>query len=122
MEGYVGLYTHDAKLGECPSHAHDSFSPCIAPADYLCDHRIIEGCDFETLIDPGIDADTGTGGDQAFHLGGGGGHAGDIVVSAYDAVHNRTVVDLYVDNNGSVDARIWLTGDHHDLTAGDFVL
>ena len=69
-----------------------------------------------------LDADTGTAGNQAFHLGGGGGHAGDLVVSAYDAVHNRTIVDLYVDNNASIDAEIWLTGDHHTLAAKDFML
>ena len=68
-----------------------------------------------------IDANTGVGGDQAFHLGGGGGHAGDIVVT-YDAGNNRTVLQLYVDNNVSVDATIWLTGNHSGIAAGDFVL
>ena len=48
--------------------------------------------------------------------------AGDIVVHAFDAGHNRTQVDLYVDNNASADAAIWLTGDHHGLTAADFIL
>ena len=69
-----------------------------------------------------IDANTGLAGDQAFHVGGGGGHAGDLVVSAFDAVHDRTEIDLYVDNNASIDAKIWLLGDHHALTAADFVL
>ena len=68
-----------------------------------------------------IDADAGAGGDQAFHLGGGGGHAGDIVVT-YDAGNNRTVLQLYVDNNASVDATIWLSGNHSGIAAGDFVL
>ena len=68
-----------------------------------------------------IDADTGTVGDQAFHLGGGGGHAGDIMVT-YDAGNNRTVLQLYVDNNASVDATIWLSGNHAGIAAGDFVL
>jgi Ca2+-binding RTX toxin-like protein len=45
-----------------------------------------------------------------------------IVVGAYDAVHDRTEVDLYGASTGSPEAIIWLTGDHHDLTAGDFVL
>ncbi len=76
----------------------------------------------QDLIDlSAIDADTALSGDQAFHLGATAGHTGDIVVS-YDAVHGRTVVDLHVDGNASVDARIWLTGDHSGLTAGDFVL
>ena len=77
----------------------------------------------QDLIDlSDIDADTTVANDQAFHLGGGGGHAGDLIVHAFDAVHNRTQIDLYVDNNASVDAAIWLTGDHHGLTASDFVL
>ena len=76
----------------------------------------------DTINLSAIDADSVTGGDQAFHVGGGGGHAGDIVVHAFDVGHNRTQIDLYVDNNASVDAAIWLTGDHHTLTAADFVL
>jgi Ca2+-binding RTX toxin-like protein len=66
-----------------------------------------------------IDADTGAAGDQAFHIGGGG-HPGDLVLS-YDALNNRTAIDLYVDKNGSIDATIWLMGDHHTMTAADFV-
>ena len=77
----------------------------------------------QDLIDlSDIDADTTVANDQAFHLGGGGGHAGDLIVHAFDAVHNRTQIDLYVDNNASIDAEIWLTGDHHGMTAADFVL
>ncbi len=68
-----------------------------------------------------IDADTSVGGDQAFHVGGGGGHAGDIVAT-YDAGNDRTVLSLYVDNNGSVDSTIWLTGNHVGIAAGDFIL
>ena len=49
-------------------------------------------------------------------------HVGDIVVSAYDSTNNRTVVDLYADADATPDARIYLTGDHHALAAGDFVL
>ena len=69
-----------------------------------------------------IDADLGIGGDQAFHLDGTFGGAGDIRVSAYDSLQNRTVVELYVDNNASVDARIWLTGDRSNLTEAAFIL
>ena len=69
-----------------------------------------------------IDANLGSSGDQAFHLDGTFGGAGDIRVSAYDSVQNRTVVDLYVDNNSSVDARIWLTGDRSNLTEAAFIL
>ncbi len=67
-----------------------------------------------------IDANSGTAGDQAFHFGGGGGHAGDIVVS-YDAAHTRTVVDLYVNNDAKADMEIWLSG-HQTLSASDFIL
>ena len=67
-----------------------------------------------------IDANTGLGGDQAFHLGGGGGHAGDIVVGAFDGVHTR--VSLYVNADATPDAAIVLNGDHAGLTAGDFIL
>ncbi len=69
-----------------------------------------------------IDANTATPGDQAFHLGATGGHSGDIVVGAYDAPHNRTVVSLYVDADATPDAAILLNGDHHALAAGDFIL
>ncbi len=68
-----------------------------------------------------IDANTGLAGDQGFHLGGGGGHAGDMVV-IYDAGHGRTVLQLYVDNNASVDATVWMTGDHSTIAAADFIL
>ena len=67
-----------------------------------------------------IDADTTTPGDQAFHMGGGGGHAGDVVVS-YDSGAHRTVVQLYVDNNASVDMTFWLSSNHLALNAADFI-
>jgi Ca2+-binding RTX toxin-like protein len=67
-----------------------------------------------------IDADTVLFGNQAFHLGGGGGHAGDIVVT-YDSANHRTVVDLYVNNDATVDGTIWLSGNHAGLAIGDFV-
>ena len=67
-----------------------------------------------------IDANTALPGDQAFHLGATAKHAGDIVVH-FDAAHNRTVIDLYVNADSKADAEIWLTGNHA-LTAADFVL
>ena len=69
-----------------------------------------------------IDADAVTAGDQAFHFGSTVGHTGDLVVSAFDVGHNRTYVDLYVNNDATIDAEIILTGDHHGMTAADFVL
>ena len=67
-----------------------------------------------------IDADSKAAGNQAFHFGATAGHAGDIV-SHYDAAHDRTVVDLYVDKDVKIDAEIWLSGDH-TLSPGDFIL
>ncbi len=67
-----------------------------------------------------IDADGGTAGDQAFHVGATPGHTGDIVVGAF--VGGHTVVSLYVNGDSIPDAAIWLNGDHHGLTATDFVL
>jgi len=63
-----------------------------------------------------IDADPSAPGVQAFHLGGGGGHPGDIVI-VYDAAANRTVLDLYTD----VHSVIALTGDHSSLASADFI-
>ena len=67
-----------------------------------------------------IDANTGVAGDQAFHVGATPGHAGDIVVGAFDGTH--TLVSLYVDADATPDAAIVLNGDHHALGAGDFIL
>jgi Ca2+-binding RTX toxin-like protein len=68
----------------------------------------------------GIDADTTTPGDQAFHLGPGG-HAGDIQV-VYEASFNQTTLYLYTNNGSTPAMRITLLGDHSGLTAADFVL
>ena len=67
-----------------------------------------------------IDANTATGADDAFHLGGGGGHPGDIVVGPFTGGH--TLLTLYVNADPTPDAQIILTGDHTGITAGDFVL
>ena len=67
-----------------------------------------------------IDADSNHAGDQAFHLGATAGHTGDVVIH-YDLTHDRTVIDLYVNNDNKADAEIWLSGDH-TLTAADFIL
>lgn len=56
-----------------------------------------------------IDADTTLDGDQAFQLGAGGA-AGDMTIT-YDAANDRTVINLYVDDNDSIDGQIWLSGD-----------
>jgi Ca2+-binding RTX toxin-like protein len=59
--------------------------------------------------------------DPTFHLGATPA-AHTIVVGAYDAVHHRTEIDLYGVSTASPEAVIWLNGDHHNLTASDFVL
>ena len=68
-----------------------------------------------------IDADTTSGGNQAFHLDGTTGGAGDIGITL-DAANNRTVIDLYVNNDATADARIWLSGNHVALAAASLVL
>jgi Ca2+-binding RTX toxin-like protein len=68
-----------------------------------------------------IDADTGTAGNQAFHLDGTTNGAGDIGIS-YDGMTNRTTISLYVNNDMTADATIQLSGDHSGLTAADFVM
>jgi Ca2+-binding RTX toxin-like protein len=68
-----------------------------------------------------IDADIGGSGNQAFHLDGTTGSAGDIGVR-FDAAHDRTIVTLYVDNNATADAAIMLSGNHSKLDSGDFIL
>ena len=69
-----------------------------------------------------IDADTGTAGNQAFHLGGGGMHAGDMTF-AYHGGTGQTEIDFWTGTHAPADGAIFLTGDlHATLTAGDFVL
>lgn len=60
-------------------------------------------------------------GSEPFHLGATAGHVGDITI-AYDAAHNRTVIDLFTNGDAKADGVIWLTGQHTSLTAEDFVL
>jgi trimeric autotransporter adhesin len=79
------------------------------------------GSGADTIDLQAIDANTKAAGDQAFHLGATAKHAGDIVVK-YIAASGYTEVRLYVDKDNTADAVIRLTGDHHDLSAGDFLL
>jgi len=55
--------------------------------------------------------------DPSFHLGSSA--AAHTIVVTYDAVHDRTVVDLYV--TSTLGAEIWVSGNHA-LVAADFVL
>ena len=87
----------------------------VAAPDTILDFQAGDHIDLS-----GIDADTATGGDQAFHLGATVGHTGDIVVGPF--ANGHTEVDLYVNGDATPDAAIWLNGNHTGLTAGDFVL
>lgn len=63
-----------------------------------------------------IDADTKTGGDQAFHIVAKlKGHAGEMTV-VYDAAHDRTIISMDATGDGEADGIIWVNGDHHDFT------
>jgi serralysin len=58
-----------------------------------------------------IDADTGTAGDQAFHLATAfGGHAGEMVAS-YDAGTNQTMLSFDINGDQLADFAIGLTGN-----------
>ena len=69
-----------------------------------------------------IDADPfSTLGDQAFHVDGTTGTAGDIGI-VFDAATNRTLINLYVNTDATVDGTIALVGNHAGLTGANFVL
>lgn len=85
-------------------------------SDRIADLSFVDRIDLQL-----IDADATVAGDQAFHLDGTIGGAGDIGVT-YDSVNNRTAIDLFVDSNGSVDSRIWIAGNHSAITAASFIL
>lgn len=63
-----------------------------------------------------IDADTTTGGNQAFHMVDHfTGHAGELTIK-YNAGADLTVVKLDVNGDGVADSQIAISGDHHDFT------
>jgi len=69
-----------------------------------------------------IDANTATPADEAFHFRTtpSSTHFQDLLFH-YDAVHNRTVVDLYVNNDATPDSEIWIAGNVN-LQSTDFIL
>jgi Ca2+-binding RTX toxin-like protein len=67
-----------------------------------------------------IDADTFLGGNQAFHLDGTSGGSGDIAYY-YDGGLDVTVVQLWVNNDATVDATFYVAGNV-TLAASDFIL
>jgi Ca2+-binding RTX toxin-like protein len=101
---------------------HDTFvftaltDSTVAAPDVITD--FVSGQDRIDLS--AIDANTAVAGIQLFHLGATAGHAGDITLH-YDATNNRTVVSLFVNADATADAVVWLTGNHANMTAADFV-
>jgi Ca2+-binding RTX toxin-like protein len=87
-----------------------------AAADLISDFGAGDRIDLSAL-----DADSGTDGDQAFHLGTTAGRTGDIRL-VYDSSGDRTALYLYVDDDTVADATIWLAGNQLSLTSADFVL
>jgi len=67
-----------------------------------------------------VDSNTKLEGDQAFHLNGLSGHAGDIMIS-YDGATNTTRILGYIDDGPGADIAIMLDGYHPNLTAADFI-
>lgn len=96
-------------------HFNGPVDSTVAAPDLITDFTHTDRIDLSA-----IDADTTTGGDQAFHMGATAGHAGDIQFH-YDAGHNQTVVDLYTHHNTVIGAEFLLTGNIA-LTASDFIL
>jgi Ca2+-binding RTX toxin-like protein len=94
---FVFLSTEDSKIGK---------------ADLILDLQKIDVIDLSS-----IDADSGTGGDQAFNLVGAfTNHAGQAVLS-YDGGTDRTSLMLDTDGDGASDSTILMVGDqtgfHH---------
>jgi Ca2+-binding RTX toxin-like protein len=87
----------------------------VAAPDLITDFAVGDILDFSA-----IDANTGARGNQAFHVGGGGGHAGDLLAT-YDSATDITTVNLYVNNDAIIDDMLLLTGDHHNLNLGDLI-
>ena len=84
---------------------------------------ITKGLDRRDVIDLGaIDADTTTGGDQAFHLGGAAfdGEAGELIRS-YHAGSNTTFIQGDVDGDGDADFSLAVAGGDY-TTFLNFVL
>ena len=115
ITGGRGGDTLTGGLGVDTFHFNGPVDSTVAAPDLITDFTHTDRIDLSA-----IDADTTTGGDQAFHMGATAGHAGDIQFH-YDAGHNQTVVDLYTHHNTVIGAEFLLTGNIA-LTASDFIL
>ncbi len=104
-EAGADLYVYDA-VSDAP----------LGAGDWLADFAPGDRIDLSA-----IDADKIQAGDQAFHVNGQSGHAGDI--SVYYAVGaGVSYVSFYDDNSGVAAMQIMMWGDHTGLTASDFIL
>ena len=65
----------------------------------------------DTIDLSGIDADTHTAGDQAFHLVSGFSHAAGEAVLSYDEEADLTTLSLDVNGDGKADSKIHINGD-----------
>ena len=63
-----------------------------------------------------IDADTGTAGDQAFHLVKNFGHHAAEMVLSYSPANNRTALAVDINGDAVADLVVLITGDHTDPT------
>jgi len=95
------------------------------PADRITDFvestMVAPGAPHDLIDLSAIDSNTLLAGDQAFHLNGQTGHAGDILIY-YDNVANVTRILGYIDDGPSGDISILLDGYHMGLSAADFIL
>ena len=95
------------------------------PADRITDFvestMVAPGAPHDLIDLSAIDSNTLLAEDQAFHLNGQTGHAGDILIY-YDNMANVTRIFGYIDDGPSADISILLDGYHMGLSAADFIL
>lgn len=131
-----GYYGHDKLYGEAGSDrltggggadtlrggaGSDRFIYLSVSDSTIGARDLIEDWSVGDIIDlSAIDAINRTGSDDAFQIVTVGGDAGDLVIS-YNADSNKTLIQLYVDDDAHADAVIVLTGEK-TLTAADFSL
>ncbi|HWW25989.1 MAG TPA: hypothetical protein VNZ85_08875 [Caulobacter sp.] len=88
--------------------------------DFTQASMVAAGAAHDVIDLSAIDANTKVEGDQAFHLNGQSGHAGDIEIF-YDNTVNATRILAFVKDGPGAQIAIMLDGYHVDLTAADFI-